>query len=316
MSTTHTPTISVVIVTWNRRDDVLTTVQSVYDQPYRDFEIVVVDNGSQDGSVEALHAAYPEVRLVSLGENRGASGGRNAGIAAARGKYLLFLDSDASVDSGTLGQIEAKFEADAQLGVIACKVVNAYTKQLDRVAGWIFTEKDKEDQDREFLSFSFSECGCAIRKDVFAHSGVFWDKLFFGREGEDLSVRIWDVGYTILYSPQALVYHRVSPQKRMAGAERLCSDLRNVLYIYIVRYPWWMMAWFVTMKVGIAVVRGVSKRCLPQVLRTLAEVMGEVPALWRQRRPIRDETAHRYIKLQREHGPLRWDLVTWLRYKT
>jgi glycosyltransferase involved in cell wall biosynthesis len=76
--------ISVVIVTWNRRDDVLRAIESIYSQAWRPVEIIVVDNGSTDGTAEAITSAYPEVRLLRMEQNLGASGGRNPGIAAAR----------------------------------------------------------------------------------------------------------------------------------------------------------------------------------------------------------------------------------------
>lgn len=310
------PLVSVVIVTWNRQEDILKTVQSVYDQSYRNVEIIVVDNASTDDSVEALSQAYPDANIIRLDRNMGPTGGRNAGVVASQGDIIFILDSDASVERDTLTKVVRKFQADQNLGVIACKVVNYYTKQFDSVAGWIFSEKDKIDQDKEFLSWSFSECGCAIRKSAFNKAGLFWDFLFFGREGEDLAVRIWDAGYRILYSPEALVYHRVSSSERVKGGNRLYYDLRNSLYVYLVRYPWWMAAGFVSLKVALSLVKGLRGGCSSTVLRAFLDVIRHFPFLLKERKPISNKTAIHYIKLQREHGPLRWDLVSWLKCKT
>ncbi len=309
------PLISVVIITWNRREDILETVQSVCDQAYEKIEVVVVDNGSTDGTSAALKRAFPAVTLVVLEQNMGVSIGRNAGIAVAQGEVVFFLDSDASLGYNTLTSIIQKFQVEPDLGIIACKIVNAYTKQLDYGPGWAFSEKDKADQDLEFLSYSFSEGGCAIRRDVFDKAGLFWDSLFFGREGEELSLRVWDVGYKIVYWPKAVVYHRVSPNKRIAGSERQYFDLRNSLSIYLVRYPLWMMICFVPLKICLTLVKGVRRGGLRDILRALLEVFRQVPALWRQRKPISNKTARYYLSLQREHGPLRWDLISWLKYK-
>lgn len=311
----ETPLISVVIVTWNRREDVLVAVQSIYDQAYQNCEIVVVDNASSDGTVEALRQAYPKVRIVRLNRNTGPTGGRNAGVIAAQGDIVFFLDSDASLCNDTLAKTVRKFQAEPEVGVIACKIVNAYSKELDRYAGWVFSEKDKADQDLEFLSFSFSECGCAIRKKLFDQVGPFWELLFFGREGEEFSLRVWDAGYKILYWPEAIVYHRVPLQERVACSEHGYFDLRNSLYIYLVRYPWWMLICFVPLRIGVSLIRGVRRRYLQQTLRALLDVIRQSPALWEQRQPISNDTAHLYLNLQREHGPLRWDLSSWLKYK-
>ena len=309
------PLISVVVVTWNRKEDVLETVQSIRTQAYQNVEIIVADNGSSDGTAEALAKIYPEVRLVRLAENLGASAGRNAGIGAAQGDIIFFLDSDASLGRDTLNKIVCKLQAEMDLGVIACKVVNAYTKQLDRSAGWFFSERDKADQDSEFPSYSFCSAGSAIRKKVIDEVGSFWDLLFIYREEDELSLRILDAGYKITYWPEAIVYHRVSPQKRASSCHRVCADLQNSLYIYLVRYPWWMLVRFVPFRIGVTLVRAARRGCLRQYLQTLQAVIRQVPNLWQQRRPISNETAHYYIKLQREHGPLRWDLVSWLKHR-
>jgi GT2 family glycosyltransferase len=308
--------VSVLIVTWNRRADVLETIRSVYDQSYRDVEVVVVDNGSQDDTVAAVRAAYPDVVLVPLAENTGIAAGRNAGIPHCTGEVVFCLDSDASLAADALGQVVDRLRAAPAIGALNSKIVNATTGQQDRIAGWVYSEKDRVDQDREFLSYSFSEGGCAIRTAVFDQIGLFWEELFFGREGEEFSLRMWDAGYQVLYFPSSLVYHRVSPHRRIQGGQRLYYDLRNALYIYLVRYPWWMLAGFAPLKIGTSLIKGVRQRCLGQIARALGDVVRQVPSLLRQRHPITTATARRYLRLQREHGPLRWDPVTWFRHKT
>ena len=308
------PRVSVLIATWNRREDVLEAVESVHDQAYPYYEVIVVDNASNDGTVEALRTAFPEIKLVILDRNLGASGGRNRGVAVAEGDIVFLLDSDASLGHDTLNHIVNKFRAEPEVGVITCKILNAQTKTLDPNT-WIFTEKSKIDLDSEFLSFSFCECGAAIRKEIFDRVGMFWELLFFGREGEDLSLLVLDAGYKILYSPKAIVYHRASPQKRITGCERLYLDLRNTLYIYLARYPWWMFAWFSPLKIATSVLKSARRGCMRQTLRALQEVARQMPNLLDQRTPIKKETARFYLKLQREHGSLAWDLASWLKHK-
>ncbi len=326
-STTHTttihkdldpvsPLVSIVIVTWNRRDDVLETIRSIREQSYQNVEIVVVDNASTDGTVEELQRNHSEIKVICLQENLGASAGRNPGITAAQGEIVFLLDSDASLGKDTIRNAVRKFQSQSNIGVIACKVVNASTKQIDRTAGWIFSEKDKLDQDREFLSFSFSECGCAFRKEVFVDAGLFWEALFFGGEGEDLSLRIWDAGYAILYSPDCIIYHRVSPIERVTGSNRQYFKLRNMLYIYIVRYPWWMLPIYIPTKIAVSLVRAMNRGCFKVTLNAIWDVLKNLPYLLKERRPIKGQTGREYMRLQREHGPWRWDLISWLKYKT
>lgn len=310
-----TPKVSVLIAAWNRKEDLLQTIQSVYDQEYRDFEIVFVDNGSTDGTSEAIPASFPDVRVVRLEENRGATGGRNAGILIARGEIVFCLDSDASLARGTLKTVAAKFDADPTLGVINSKVLNAFTREFDRSTGWAYSEKQKQKSDQEFFTHNFSETGCAIRKTVFEKAGLFWDRLFFGREGEELALRVLDADYKILYCPSAVVYHRVSPQKRIASSERRYFDFRNSLYIYLVRYPWWLLAWILPLKVAAEMFKGSRNGGLGWVAKALGDVLKNFVGLMKERKPIRNETARMYLQFQREQGSLSWNLSSWMRSK-
>src|SRR5262249_52132283 len=156
---TAKPLISVVIVTWNRKNDVLETVRAVRSQAYENHQIVVVDNGSNDGTAEALRHADPAVDVVALPRNVGPAAGRTPGTDAAKGEIVFFLDSDASPAPETLGVVADKLIERPDVAGIACKVLNAETRAFDDTAGWIFSENDKADSDREFLSFSFSGCG-------------------------------------------------------------------------------------------------------------------------------------------------------------
>ena len=310
------PLVTILIITWNRKNDILETIRSIHEQSYQNFEIVIVDNGSTDGTVEAIRQAYTQVRLIKLDRNTGTTIGRNAGINVARGDIIFFLDSDAYPASETLMSIVLRFLDDPRLGVINSKIINAYTKEIDHTAGWVYTERNKADQDKEFLSFSFSEGGCAIRKEVFDRVGLFWEMLFFGGEGLDYSMRVWDAGYKIIYYPKAIVYHRVSPQMRAAGGQRDCLALKESLYTYLVRYPWWLLFFFALLKTGATLVRATRQRYLQHAFTALLDVLRQLPCLWSQRHPISNQTARYYLKLQREHGPLAWDLFSWLKYKT
>jgi GT2 family glycosyltransferase len=146
--------------------------------------------------------------------------------------------------------------------------------------------------------------------------GLFWELLFFGGEGLEFSVRVWDAGYNVIYYPEAIIYHRASPQMRTAGGQRDCLELKETLYTYLVRYPWWLLLIFVPLKTGANFVRAVNRGYLGQFSGALQEVLRNFPELWKQRQPISNRTAQYYLKLQRQHGPLARDLVSWLKYKT
>ena len=309
------PLISIIIITWNRRDDVQEAIRSVYEQAYPHFEIIVIDNGSNDGTVDAVQQAFPAVRIIALDKNMGI-GARNAGIRIAKGEIIFCLDSDASLGRESLANLVSKFQAEPRIGVINSKILNAYTKQLTDGPGWSYSEKDKEDQYKEFLSYSFSEGGAGIRRKLFTEIGPFWEPLFFGCEGQEFSLRVLDAGYDIQYFPGSIVYHREAQQSRISNEQKYYFFLRNTLYIYLVRFPLWLMGIFMPLKISAFLVSGARRGYLQQILRSLLDFVRQIPFLLKQRQPIHNETARLYMKLQRQHGSLRWDLPTWLKNKT
>jgi GT2 family glycosyltransferase len=302
----------VVIVTWNRRADVLRAIQSVYNQAWHPVEVIVVDNGSTDGTAEAITNAYPEVRLLRMKRNLGASGGRNPGIYAAQGEVIFLLDSDATLSNDTLARVVQRFAQDDRVGILTCKVLNAHTGDLD---AWLFYEGSKADQDREFASYGLAEGASAVRRQVFERIGLFAPELIFGREGEEFSLRAWNAGFEVRYLPNAVVHHYASPQGRISDGHRQYFDLRNTLHIYLTLYPWWMLALFLPLKLASSVFKGWRRRHLPDVLRAIGDVAQETPGLVRNRRPIDDRVAWRYLGLLRDHGALSWDMRSWLRVK-
>jgi GT2 family glycosyltransferase len=309
--------VTVLIVTWNRKEDVLKTLQSVYQQDYQNIEVLVVDNGSTDGTIDSIKNQFPLTQLVSLSSNLGASGGRNKGIQAARGEIIFLLDSDADLDNSTLSKVVAQFLIEPEIGIIACKIVNAYTRRLstDLEAGWPYTVKSLANQDKCFLSYRFSEGGAAIRKQVFDKVGLFLDLFYFGREGEELSLRAWDAGYKVLFYPTAIVYHRVSEQKSVTNKKREYFDFRNALLIYIFYYPFWELVRFFPLRILVSFTRGTFRGYLLQCFQVLWEIFRDFPSLSRMRKPIRKSTAKIYFGLLKEHGSLGWDLISWLKYK-
>lgn len=307
--------ISILIVTWNRKDDTIAAVRSAYSQGYERFEVIVVDNGSSDGTREALSKIYPEVKVIPLEINIGISAGRNVGIRAAQGDIIVCLDSDARFSYDMLESTVQRFKSEPALGIINSKIVDPETLELSDGPGWVYSEKQKQYQDTEFYSWSFSEGGAAIRKELIDRVGPFWDVLFFGCEGQELSLRAWDSGYKVLYYPKSVVYHRASPRMRTNENRRDCLFMKSSLSIYLVRYPWWMLLLFLPLKSAATLIRGAKRGYLREVFATFVELGRQLPSLMRERKPIKNYTALQILRLQRQHGPLSWNLASWLKYK-
>ena len=119
---TAAPTVSVIIVTWNSRDDVLRCLASVNGSGV-DLEVLVVDNGSEDGTVAAVRAAFPEAQLIEGHGNIGFPAANNLALARARGRYVLFLNPDTELHDGTLEASVAALDGDPSIGMVGCRLV-------------------------------------------------------------------------------------------------------------------------------------------------------------------------------------------------
>lgn len=119
-----------VIVNWNGKHLLDDCLGSLLGQSFSGFEVIVVDNGSRDGSVEYIRSRYPSVALVTLPGNSGFAGGSNAGIRAARGNYIALLNNDTRVDPEWLNQLVTSAEANAAAGMWASKILTFNDPQV------------------------------------------------------------------------------------------------------------------------------------------------------------------------------------------
>ena len=220
---TPSPRISVVVPNWNGRDLIDLCLESVRAQTVRDLEIIVVDNGSTDGSAEHLRRHHPDVRLVALAVNQGFAGGVNAGVAAARGEFVALLNNDAWAAPDWLERLTARLASEPAAGACAPKIYRADgsepTRRLDST-GELYSiwglpfprgrdELDRGQYDDAKAVFAVSGAASVYRTALFAAVGAFDDDFFAYFEDVDLSFRAQLAGFSVLYEPSAVVYHRV-----------------------------------------------------------------------------------------------------------
>jgi GT2 family glycosyltransferase len=229
------PKLSVIIVNWNRADDVTRAVQHLGGLNGLCSDIIVVDNGSTDDSVERLRA-LGSIRLVTASANLGPAGARNLGIEAARNKYLFFLDSDAVLGKLSIARMVARMDADPKVGIIGCRIINGHTRRLDQ---WIYPESAATHERQEFQTYSFSAAGALVRAEALRKSGGFWDDLFIYNEEVDLSIRVIRAGYRILYWPDSKVFHYPATQGRLPSGIYWYYQIRNWIWIFYRYYPSW-----------------------------------------------------------------------------
>jgi N-acetylglucosaminyl-diphospho-decaprenol L-rhamnosyltransferase len=182
------------------------------------FEVILVDNGSADGSAAYVRGRWPKVRVVEAGANRGFAGGNNLGIEQANGHHLVLINNDTRARAGWLAALVAAAESDPRAGAVTPKLVymdrphviqNAGSLLLsdgsgaDRGAG----EEDRGQLDQPEEVFGLCGCGALLRREMLADVGTFDEDFFAYYEDTDLSWRMRLRGWRVLYEPAAVVEH-------------------------------------------------------------------------------------------------------------
>lgn len=211
------PLVSIVIPNVNGASVLEACLASLRKQRFRDYEIVVVDNGSDDHSLELLARQFQDVRVVRLSENKGFGKAANIGARASRGAYLAFLNNDTFVDPDWLVELFECLERHPAASSVAAKVMRMDDPATIDGAGDSMTWSLKayrrgfgEDADRYLLEaevFSASATACLWRSEVFFELGGFDESFFAYYEDVDLGFRARLAGYECWYAPGASVLH-------------------------------------------------------------------------------------------------------------
>ncbi|MDQ7028364.1 MAG: glycosyltransferase family 2 protein [Ardenticatenia bacterium] len=248
------PLVSVVIPSWNGRHHLETCLPALFRQTYTPFEVIVVDNGSQDGTLTWLSTKWPHVRLVALRHNYGVARAFNEGLKAARGALVALLNNDTEPEPGWLAALVAALQRHSGAGMVACKIRVWDDRVRLHAAGDFYTlsgrpgnrgvwEVDRGQYDQE--EDVFGPCGAAAlyRRELFDDIGLFDERFGSYLEDVDVAWRAQRAGWRCVYTPQAIVYHKVSA----TGGGPLASFYtgRNWLYVLAKDYPYalWRRHW-------------------------------------------------------------------------
>ncbi|UOF91395.1 glycosyltransferase family 2 protein [Fodinisporobacter ferrooxydans] len=231
-----TPLVSIVILCWNRKEDVLESLRRIRDIEYENIEIIVVDNCSTDGTQIAIEEQFPEVKLIKMFKNIGIEA-YNIGFKNAKGKYIVILDDDSFPRRDSIGRMVEKFEEDEKLGVVAFDIRNYY--QYDEI---INKKIDEIDNNKAIVSnnyiMSFNGAGAGVRSDVFEKVGFYPEEFFLYCNEQDTSFRILDSGYKIQFFYDVVAYHKYSPKNRASWRAPFYYT-RNAFWLIWKNYPFY-----------------------------------------------------------------------------
>jgi GT2 family glycosyltransferase len=237
----------IIVLNWNGKVWLDTCLSALLPQVPGDCEVVLVDNGSSDGSVTFVREQFPSVRILSFAENLGFAGGNNAGAKGATARYLVFLNNDTRVRPGWLAGLTRAASEDASVGLVASQVVylgrpatidsagDGYLRCGGGFKHWHGQPAATSPGSRDV----FGACGAAflIRRDLFEALGGFDEDFFMVYEDVDLSFRARLSGARCRYVADAVVEHAGSGSLGHVSAKAIFYGQRNLEWTWIKNVP-------------------------------------------------------------------------------
>ena len=302
--------ISVVILNFNGKRYLEACLTSVLSQTFRDFEVIIVDNGSSDGSAEYLATHYPWVKVVKNEKNLGFAGGTNSGIRQARGEYILTLNNDTHMHNRFLECLVRVMKSDKSVGMCAPKMlfcdgrINSTGICLSRSgAAWDrgMSEPDKGQYDIQEEVFGPCAGAALYRREMLEEIGLFDEDFFAYGDDTDIGLKGRLAGWKCLYIPEAVVYHRYSQSSGSYSPLKAFYVERNRVWIAVKYFPLSLLLkspfytfWrFLLQGYGALTGRGAAGKFSQeysrwQLLRVLVKAYGSAiqgfPKMWKKRK--------------------------------
>lgn len=223
------PLISIIVVNCNGREYLKECLSSIVKNNYSNYEVIIVDNHSTDGSIEYLKSnfyKYKNIKIIRLDKNYGPAKARNEGVKLASGDYLGFLDNDTKVDQNWISNALEKFLIDDNIGALQCKLLQFDKKSYDYAGEYItnlgflkqvakYGEIDQGQHDSVINILAAKSAAMFIRKEDFKKIGGFDEDYFIFLEETDLGWRLWLNNKRVVFCPNSIVYHRYSSSKEI-----------------------------------------------------------------------------------------------------
>lgn len=250
MSSNKIPKISVVIVTRNRKGSLTRNLEALEASSYPITEVIIVDNGSDDGTQELVRKKFENITFISNDKNAGAAAGRNIGAKKVKTPYIFFLDDDAYIDKNTIKECVKIILKDKRIAIVQTLVLSSFEKRkilgiahdinltTSLITAFGINEEDYG-QYKDEIDIPMVGTGWLVRKNVFEEVKGFDEKFFIPYEDSDISLRIRDAGYRIVFCPKAKIWHddikptEINPRIRsigIASPERAFFVGRNKIY--------------------------------------------------------------------------------------
>lgn len=219
------PKVSIILLNWNGKKDTAECLESLEKLDYPNYDVIVIDNGSQDDSVVFLKQKFPWINLIAKKRNVGFAEGNNIGAKFAiehGAEFLFILNNDTVVDKNVLKEMMLTAQKDDHIAIVTPKVYNYHKKNQLESAGYVqsilkskiyqtgYQEEDVGQYESEKEVNFVSGCAMIVKKNVVAEFGIFDPSFFIYCEDQDFCYSVLQKGYKLVYSPKAKIWHKVS----------------------------------------------------------------------------------------------------------
>ena len=244
----QSPTVSVIVVNWNRRELLEGCLASLHQQTFQDFELIVVDNGSTDGSADWVAQERFAATVIRNADNRGFCEANNQGIRAGRAPFVALLNNDAEARPGWLQALVAAALSSPDVGMVASKIVSFEDPGvIDKVGHLIYPDGQNrgratgirdQGQFEEMEEVAWPDGAAALyRREMLDQIGLFDEDFFAYADDAELGLRGRLAGWRCLYQPAAVVRHRLGSTLGRLSKRRLYLIERNRIWLVAKLYP-------------------------------------------------------------------------------
>lgn len=282
----NNPLVTVNILSFNRKEELRNTLEKVYGQDYKNIEVIVVDNASNDGSTEMVDRDFPNVILIKMQKNIGIAGW-NEGFKIAKGEFVLVLDDDSYPLKDTIENAVNEITRGSENGIIACSV---YDLQLKKN----ITEKFIVGEANAFIG-----CGALIRMTLLNSVGFFSKLFFLYLHEEDFCIRVIDKGFKIIFVPKSQIIHVNSKKNRRIvkngiDNRRYYYGLRNILiFLFLYFNVSHVLYRMIVISAG-RIIFGIRHKCFWISIKAILSFLFLLPKICWQRNIVSLNTQHYY----------------------
>lgn len=297
--------VSVVIPNWNGKNLLKICLPSLKQQSFKNFEVIIVDNGSDDGSVSYIKRSFLEFKVIELDYNIGFAPAINLGIQKSNGEFIVLINNDTRLDKNCLANLVKAAKTHPEVGMVAAKMLNYFNKSLiDSAGDYIdavghannigFGGKDNPNFNKPGYIFLVNGGGSLFKKKMLDQVGLFDEDFFAYFEDVDLCFRAQLLGFKAWYESKAVVYHvhKATSNRIKSYAEYL--QFRNMTINIIKNYPksllWHDLNWLKIILVNINTIRFMAKHnLLKEALKAELYIFLHFPELLTKRKIIQSK---------------------------